>query len=104
MWAQDKGCCYLCGDALRDGTRQVHIDHDHTHCPQGYSCAVCRRGLACHSCNLLIGLAKDDPDRLERIAANLRTAQAGVIARKAAQPVQGELPIDIKRAARRAVS
>lgn len=77
LWHAQGGRCYLCGDPLdRDKDRDVQLDHDHSCCPLGRSCADCRRGLACQACNKLIGHAKDAPDRLHRIADNLAVANA----------------------------
>jgi hypothetical protein len=71
--------CYLCGDPLEyDRKSAVHLDHDHACCPTGKSCEVCRRGLACQDCNVLIARAHDDPERLRRIADNLERANTGV--------------------------
>lgn len=67
MWESQNGCCYLCGDPLVRG-RSTHIDHDHACCGAGESCFQCRRGLACKNCNLVVGHAFDDPERLRRIA------------------------------------
>lgn len=79
MWQAQDGRCYLCGEPMDDlGARQIHIEHDHSCCQNWRSCRVCRRGLACHNCNTLIGLAGDDVARLRRIADALETAQAGV--------------------------
>ncbi len=75
FWELQGGLCYLCGDPLeRTKFRGVHLDHDHSCCKLGYSCEKCRRGLSCPDCNILIGRAKDDPDRLRRIADNLEKA------------------------------
>lgn len=72
---QQDGRCYLCGDPLQHGKPlAVHLDHDHRCCPTGRSCARCRRGLTCHYCNVAVGQAFDDPDRLRRIADNLEHA------------------------------
>lgn len=94
-WAQlreeQDGCCYLCGDDLPDDTRLIHIDHDHSCCPRNYSCGTCRRGLACNRCNQAIGLAGDDPDRMERMAGNLRSAKREVAARMAEHSEQLDL-------------
>lgn len=90
MWAAQDGRCYLCGDQL-PSLAQSAIDHHHGCCPARTSCRFCRRGLACLNCNSLIGMAGDDPDRLERIAASLRAASAAVGQRMAAKPVQGTL-------------
>lgn len=34
---------------------QVHVDHNHCHCPGVYGCSECVRGLAHGKCNLLVG-------------------------------------------------
>lgn len=90
LYDDQDGRCYLCGDPLKPG-RWTHVDHDHNCCPTHKACDYCRRGLACHNCNVLIGLAGDDPERLRRIAANLETAQRAVAARMTRKPVQRTL-------------
>lgn len=85
MWDAQGGSCYLCGDALAGlDRRHVHVEHDHSCCPRGSSCPVCRRGLACNHCNTVLGHAFDDPGRVRRIADNLEAAQIAVDQRKAA--------------------
>lgn len=75
LWHTQQGKCYLCEDPLDRGKyRGIHLDHDHSCCRLGRSCEKCRRGLACMQCNSLIGWAKDDPDRMRRIADNLEAA------------------------------
>jgi recombination endonuclease VII len=88
LWDAQDGRCYLCGGGLVDG--HVVVDHDHSCCGERKSCRICRRGLTCRVCNSLIGLAGDDPDRIERMAANLRSAKRGVAERMAAfsEPVE----------------
>jgi recombination endonuclease VII len=77
FWHDQEGKCYLCGDPLDpDVYRGIHLDHDHACCPLGRSCELCRRGLACRQCNVLIGWVQDDPDRLRRIADGLEAANA----------------------------
>jgi ribosomal protein L37AE/L43A len=79
LWEAQGGKCYLCGDELRpDQPRAIHLDHDHSCCPLARSCERCRRGLACKDCNRLIGIARDDPDRLRRIADGLERANEAV--------------------------
>lgn len=99
--AQDGRCCY-CERPLPEDGKQVHVDHDHScTCGPKRSCLHCHRGLACQNCNFVVGNAGDDPDRLIVIATNLRRLKAEARERINTKPVQGELPIDIKRAARR---
>lgn len=88
---EQQGLCYLCGNPLPDDGYFLAIDHDHRCCPPKRSCAYCRRGLTCHSCNLVIGHAKDDPERLRNIAANLEAALAAVSQRIARKPAQAAL-------------
>jgi Recombination endonuclease VII len=82
MWASQDGQCYLCGEPMIPGKEDV--DHDHACCPKGKSCRICRRGLAHHRCNVVIGWAQDDPARLRRIAASLEAAQQAFKQRQAA--------------------
>lgn len=73
MRAAQDGLCYLCERALGDDST-VHIDHDHACCPPSKSCVRCRRGLAHRDCNRLIGIAGEDADLLNLMAANLLVA------------------------------
>lgn len=95
MHEAQNGRCYLCGDPLPDDPQKIHIDHDHTCCPAGKSCAACRRGMACDACNHVIGMAYDEVDRLRRIADALESAHAMVRPRIAAKSVQTELPLEV---------
>jgi Recombination endonuclease VII len=81
LWEAQAGRCYLCGGGL--AAEKAHIDHDHSCCGPDRSCETCRRGLACEQCNRAIGLARDDPDRLRRMADALEAAKRGVAARMA---------------------
>lgn len=91
MWEQQDGCCYLCGGRLPDNRSKVAVDHDHSHCGERRSCRYCRRGLSCVLCNTIIGLAGDDPARMQAIAANFVRVQALVQAHMATAPKQGSL-------------
>jgi hypothetical protein len=82
LWDTQLGLCYLCGDPLIED--QAGIEHDHSCCPSPYTCWICRRGLACHDCNVAIGFANDDPHRLRRMADALEAAQLEVARRKSA--------------------
>lgn len=90
LWIEQGGCCYLCGDALPN-LETSHLDHDHRCCPRHEYCRYCIRGLACSQCNLLIGNAADDPDRMELVARNLRAKLAEVDIRLASRPEQSTL-------------
>lgn len=89
LWAEQDGRCYLCERPL-DPTK-THIDHDHRCCPQGTSCLLCRRGMACDLCNVIAGFAADDPDLLIVIAKNLRAAIELATERIASKSSQPEL-------------
>lgn len=95
MWEQCGGLCCYCELPLPRDSKVV-IDHDHTCCPPMKSCVKCRRGLAHNNCNVAIGMADDDPARLERIAANLRRLKAETRSRITGAPVQEELPINAR--------
>lgn len=94
--AQD-GRCYLCGDAL-DYVKPhaIHLDHDASCCPRDRrtrglpGCDACRRGLACLTCNLLVGYGQEDPARIRLIADRLEQAQA--LARERISRKQTENP------------
>ena len=83
-WQAQDGRCYLCERPMGPDLMAV-IEHDHRCCPNGKSCAICRRGLACERCNWLLGLAGDDPDLLELAARNFRPVSDAVTARLAGQ-------------------
>lgn len=93
MFNEQKGCCAACGvpaELLLIGSGKkgtgfngdgLVIDHDHLCCPstrtsgRGPACGECVRGLLCGGCNVAAGMVKDDPERLEKIAAYLRRWQ-----------------------------
>lgn len=54
MLAQD-GKCAICKVLLV----RPDIDHDHSCCSTRKSCGKCTRGILCHTCNTIIGLAQD---------------------------------------------
>lgn len=73
MITMQNGCCYLCGEPLPEDRRKIHVDHDHSCCPDR-SCGECVRGVACDPCNRGVGYFADDPDRMIRVAESLRAA------------------------------
>lgn len=69
MLADQGGTCAICHRAEtfigRGGSvRPLSVDHDHE--------TGVIRGLLCHACNMAIGLAGEDPERLEEAANYLR--------------------------------
>ena len=78
-WHAQDGRCYLCGEVMDEG--KAVVDHDHRCCQGKNSCWICQRGLAHQDCNLLIGLARDDPQRLRRIADSIEAASLAVAQR-----------------------
>lgn len=91
MLQQQDGKCYLCKRDL--DLAAARVEHWHGcagHSPKR-SCPSCRRGLACHQCNVIIGFAGEDPERLRQIAASLEIANRIIRERQAAMQVQLEL-------------
>lgn len=78
-WNKQHGMCYLCGEELSRRLRESHIDHDHSCCPVNKSCWNCRRGIVHGQCNQIVGLAKENPEKLRRIADQLERAMAQFI-------------------------
>ena len=78
MWSEQGGVCAICKKPetatwrTTDLIKRLHVDHDHGCCPGKRSCGKCIRGLLCGVCNMISGLAKDNPELLERIAQYLR--------------------------------
>lgn len=65
FWSKQGGKCFGCKETLNlvvgDRKNQVHVEHDHS--------TGDIRGLACRSCNWVLGSFQDDPERIERAAA-----------------------------------
>jgi hypothetical protein len=62
LLAEQGGVCAICGK--KPGRRSLAIDHEHGN---GRI-----RGLLCDSCNIAIGMLKDDPHILENAIRYLR--------------------------------
>ena len=73
LWAIEE--CDSCGGTLT----VAHIDHDHACCPGAGSCGKCVRGVLCPPCNQMLGMAKDDPEKLRLGAAYLERATAHLL-------------------------
>lgn len=61
--------CAVCGGARNGIGTRLHIDHCHD--------TGRIRGLLCSNCNTMIGLAKNDPERLLLAAAYLEEFNSG---------------------------
>lgn len=61
--------CEACGQGR--GDKPLSMDHDHSHCSTWLACSDCFRGWVCQGCNLALGHANDDPNRLIQLAAYL---------------------------------
>lgn len=68
---RQSGLCEICDEQLI----RPNIDHDHNCCSGTHSCGYCIRGIICRNCNSSIGLAKDSPDILIRMANYLESNQ-----------------------------
>ena len=63
------GLCAICGSdsPRRNGSKNFAVDHNHT--------TMEVRGLLCHPCNVMIGLAKDDIEVLEKAIEYLKNSK-----------------------------
>lgn len=73
QYRQQEGRCAIC-ETDSPGRNQIHfhVDHDHACCPGSYSCGNCIRGLLCNTCNLGLGLFKDNPESFRNAIAYLQ--------------------------------
>lgn len=60
---QQKGCCYLCDNALPDTTLYQHLEHN-KETNQIY-------GIACHHCNVGISMFNHDPYLMVKVAKRM---------------------------------
>lgn len=58
--AQNYRCAICNTDDPPQG--QWHVDHDHSCCPEKWTCGECVRQILCSPCNLAIGLLGDNPE------------------------------------------
>lgn len=56
MLEQQNGLCACC-----KLVPPVHVDHDHSCCPEAKTCGKCVRGLLCNKCTLFIGFIEVNP-------------------------------------------
>lgn len=89
LWQAQGGRCYLCSEPVVQD--EAVLEHDHRCCPPAYFCQYCIRGVGHPACNQVIGYGRDNPDRLEVIARNLRAKLAEMDERLASKPQQAKL-------------
>lgn len=71
--AEQGNACAVCGTVAPAGRYGGwNVDHDHDCCPGGTSCGECVRDILCYKCNTFLGMAGDDPERMEAGAAYVR--------------------------------
>lgn len=66
VFALQNGLCSICSrpeKAVSKTGRSYRLvgDHDHSCCPGEQTCGKCFRGLICRNCNVLLGMAEDNP-------------------------------------------
>jgi len=77
MLADQNNRCKACKTDEPGGKyNRFMVDHDHSCCPGRKCCGKCIRGLLCHSCNLTLGNALDNPKRLANLAKYIRDFRA----------------------------
>lgn len=65
MLAEQGGGCAICGATESGKGSRLHVDHDHSCCPDAIrSCGRCVRGLLCMKCNQGLGQFGDDANLL----------------------------------------
>jgi hypothetical protein len=68
--AEQNGCCAICGSSNPGiGQKVFCVDHDHS--------TDRVRQLLCFGCNMIIGHAADDPERLRRAATYVERHRDG---------------------------
>jgi hypothetical protein len=68
---KQNNCCLICGINQSELKVKLNVDHDHSCCPGNKSCGKCVRGLLCNHCNLTLGMARDNPKILRKLAEYL---------------------------------
>lgn len=66
MLAKQKGVCAIC-EKVNTNNRNLHVDHCHK--------TAQVRSLLCNKCNSMLGMARDNPEILEKAAQYLKIHQ-----------------------------
>lgn len=64
IMAKQQNGCAICKEKF-ETQKRTHIDHDHSCCPETYSCGDCIRGILCAGCNMMLGMARDNKKILQ---------------------------------------
>lgn len=56
--------CLICYADFTTLLKSPSLDHDHECCPSAKKCGNCFRGFLCHSCNVFLGLTKENTDTI----------------------------------------
>lgn len=64
LYEDQRGSCAICGVHESKLAKRLHVDHDHSCCPDRKACGKCVRGLLCAKCNTSIGQFESEPTRL----------------------------------------
>jgi hypothetical protein len=67
MFKEQKGCCKICGTHQKELKKPLFVDHCHT--------TNDVRGLLCTHCNVLLGMAKDNINILDKAKDYLLTQE-----------------------------
>ena len=68
--------CLGCDRRQVQGEQWLAVDHDRACCSGVQSCGKCVRGLLCTPCNMAVGLLRDDPVVLRRLASYVERHRA----------------------------
>src|SRR5690606_35002465 len=76
LYRAQGGRCYICQRATGK-SKNLAVDHDHSHCPREQGCKDCVRGLLCSRCNHdLLGHCRDSVEMLQRAIDYLKDPPA----------------------------
>ena len=66
-------CCAICE---KPGTwESLVVDHDHACCNSQFSCGKCIRGALCRTCNTVLGLLKEDENRIMSVLSYIQNTR-----------------------------
>ena len=81
LLTRQQGVCAACGEVPITTSVKANavsfdrfvIDHDRKCCNGEKSCGSCIRGLICTTCNVAVGMVRDSPDKLRKLAEYLES-------------------------------